>query len=383
MDDELARSAAAALGPGWSVALGERLRAGSQRSLVVRAVARRGDDERAVVLKLAVDGGPGGVREEAALRLLTRRGAPGVVPLLGVGDPAAGLPVLVLADLGAAPTLADALLGDDAAAATDALVRWASAVGRLQASTSDAGETYAAALAEASPLGPPAADSTREALADAVVALRRELPRLGVELTGAAADELRGIGEHLARTGTPRGLVPGDTCPDNAVLVGGDDAGAPEGIRLLDLEGAEHRHVVWEAAYLLLPWPSCWCSWRLPGPAVDAALAAWRAAVTPAVPPGCSDVELSADLDAAVVAWTAVSAGWFLPAALGDDPGPTDTAKEGLVPRRRALLQHRTRVAAERAGTAWPALAGWAEQLHAAAVDAWGDRPLDVAPAYR
>ena len=33
---------------------------------------------------------------------------------------------------------------------------------------------------------------------------------------------------------------------------------------LVDFEGAEWRHVAWDVAYLRVPWPTCWCSWRMP-----------------------------------------------------------------------------------------------------------------------
>ncbi|MBC3761873.1 hypothetical protein ACUN7V_03165 [Quadrisphaera oryzae] len=376
--ERLARSAARALGLAGGVVLGEEL-GGSQRSLVLRATA----DGRPVVLKLPLTDPEAAAREEAALRVAAGTSAPGVVPLLGVGDDPL---VLVLDDLGAAPTLADRLLGADPAAATDALVAWGSAVGRLQAATAGARPAFESALAQASPLGAPDAQGVRDGVTDAVAVLRRELPRLGesAALDDAAADELTALVDHLERDGAPRGLVPGDTCPDNALLVGRGE-GAPDGVRLLDFEGAAHRHVAWEAAYLALPWPSCWCSWRLPEPAVEAALAAWREAVAPAVPASCSAADLAADVDAAVVAWTAVTAAWFLPSALDGDHGTPDPARDHLVPRRRALLQHRSRVAAGRAaeGGAWPALADWCERLHAAAVSAWGERPLALAPAYR
>ena len=374
----LAASAARALGLPEGVVLGEEL-GGSSRSLVVRADAAGCP----VVLKLPLTDAEAAAREAAALQVLGRRAVPGVVPLLGVGDDP---PVLVLADLGAVPTLADRLLGDDPAAATEALAAWGSAVGRLQAATSDARSEFEAVLAESSPLGAPDVEGVRDAVDGAVTVLRRELPRLSddADLDTASADELAALVDQLCRPDAPRGMVPGDTCPDNALLVD-TSAGAPDGVRLIDFEGAAHRHVAWEAAYLALPWPSCWCSWRLPEDAVDAALDAWREAVAPAVPATCSSADLAADVDAAVVAWTVVSAAWFLPTALDGDHGAPDPSRDHLVPRRRALLQHRSRVAAQRAtaGGAWPALAEWCERLHAAAVSAWSERPLDLAPAYR
>ena len=52
-------------------------------------------------------------------------------------------------------------------------------------------------------------------------------------------------------------FTPGDTCPDNDVQVA-------DGLVLIDFEDAQWRHVVWDVAYLTVPFPSCWCSWRLP-----------------------------------------------------------------------------------------------------------------------
>lgn len=114
-------------------------------------------------------------------------------------------------------------------------------------------------MAALPPLGAPAVDTSREAVAEACAVLARDLPRLGVRASDNALAELRDLAVTLDVTarGAPGGLVPGDTCPSNAV----DSENGPV---LLDFEAAEYRHVAWEAAYLTVPWPSCWCSWRLP-----------------------------------------------------------------------------------------------------------------------
>lgn len=139
-------------------------------------------------------------------------------------------PLLVLADGGSGPTLADRMLGDGPAAAE-------------------------AALAEAA----------------AAAVLARDLPRLGITVPVPAVEELRGVAASLdvSAPGSAGALVPGDTCPSNALEADG-------GIVLLDFEAAEHRHIAWEAAYLLVPWPSCWCSWRLPAEVTARALQAWQ-----------------------------------------------------------------------------------------------------------
>ena len=266
-DAELAAAAVAALGAA-DVTLGEQLR-GSERAVVRRAVARDVEGrEQPVVLKAAGPAGTSGVREEAALAMIAAHGVPGVVPLLArSADP----PLLVIADLGRGPTLADRLLGDDPVAAKTALVDWASTLGGLQAATAGLRGAFEAGLGELSPLGAPPADTSEETIKEAARTLADELPRLGVVPSGAALDELRGVAAQLdvSADGAPGGLAPGDTCPDNAVETA-------DGTVLLDLEWAEYRHVAWEAAYLTVPFPSCWCSWRLPEEVALRALAAWR-----------------------------------------------------------------------------------------------------------
>jgi len=233
--------AAAGQALGTGLTGGEALGGGSSRSLVLRATA----GDRPVVLKAPLGSGAGPVRELAALRLLS--GVPGVVRLLAEShDP----PVLVLEDLGPGPSLADALLGDDPAAAQEALDRWAGTLGTVQAASTGLGDAFAAGLAELSPLGAPPADSSADTLAETAGALARQLPRLGLQPSAQALDELRAIGP-----AGPGVLTPGDTCPDNNVAT-------PTGYALIDFEAAEFRHPAWEAAYLRVPWPTCWSPGR-------------------------------------------------------------------------------------------------------------------------
>lgn len=92
---------------------------GSRRTVVLRAVARGADGaERRVVLKAAVGSSETGVREQAALAVLRDAGVDAAVPLLTAADEP---PLLVLADLGAGPTLADRLTADIADAAAQAM----------------------------------------------------------------------------------------------------------------------------------------------------------------------------------------------------------------------------------------------------------------------
>jgi hypothetical protein len=340
---------------------------GSDRSSVLRARVLTGGEDVPVVLKAPTGSGLGAAREEAALRLAARLGLPGPVRLLAASaDP----PLLVLADAGPWPTLADHLLAPDAAAAEAALLRWAAAIGTLQAASAGCRAAFEQELAALSPFGAPPADTTPDDLAGAAAALARDLPRLGVTPPAAALDELRAVCDDLVTPAS--GLVPGDTCPDNAV-------DAPNGVVLLDLEAACHRHVAWEGAYLTVPWPTCWCSWRLPDAVAARAVARWREALGPVA----TGPAFGADLDRTTLAWAFLSTAWLLPAALDGDPPPRNPALLGRTPTRRATIQHRLARAASLVTPVLPALRELADEVHAAAVVAWGRRELEPAPAFR
>ncbi|ONH32579.1 hypothetical protein [Pseudofrankia asymbiotica] len=378
MSDEATRRAVeAALEPLLGVVdvtVGERL-PGSDRNRVLRVVAQGRDGRpHRLVVKTAVDAGDGAARAEAALRLLTARAVPGAVRLVAAGsDPV----LLVLDDLGPGPTLADRLLGAAPRAAETSLLAWAGALGSFHAGTTGLRDAFAEHLAALSPLGAPSLDTSAETVGQTAAVLRRVLPRLDVDANPAAWDELGAIAADLdvSRPGRPGAMTPGDICPDNAI----DTADGPV---LIDFEGAEYRHVAWDAAYLRVPWPSCWCGWLLPAPLAAAALERWRAAVAPTLPV-VRTAPFDIDLARAAVAWVFISAGWFLEEALDGDRRPADPARHAIVPTRRALLQHRLRWAAEQTDAPLPALRHLAAVLHAATLRQWGPVPLPLAPAFR
>lgn len=129
------------------------------------------------------------------------------------------------------------------------MLAWAASLGSLQAATVGLRQSFLDELTAFSSWGAPPLDTMSETLMEAATVPARELPRLGVAAPSSAIEELRDVALELdmADSGRPGGLVPGDTCPSNAIET--DD-----GLVLLDFEGAEYRHVAWEAAYLTVPW---------------------------------------------------------------------------------------------------------------------------------
>jgi hypothetical protein len=204
---------------------------------------------------------------------------------------------------------------------------------------------------------------------DGIRLLNRNLPRIGLTLSEDAVEALRALAESIDG---PVALSPADTCPDNNVET-------PDGLVLVDFESATMRPVAWDLAYLVVPWPSCWCAWRLPEGVAADALGAWCAA---------SNLPISTvDIARAVVAWALVTTGWFLGGALDGVPGMGLGDRAG--PPRRALLLHRlglltgavrTKLAPV-ADLVDPVLGNLASQLRRTLVHEWGEQALPLPPA--
>ncbi|WP_416952851.1 phosphotransferase family protein [Nocardioides sp. T5] len=300
-----------------------------------------------------------GRRERAALVALG--GAAGTPSLLAESDDPAFVVMSVVEGEG---SVADALLGSDAGVAHGAVVRWAQALGAVHAAGSPEVRTsFADALAERGPDLP--ARSLADDFAAAAEMYAAALDDLGLPPHTRALDELRALPAALADD-DHEVLSPADTCPDNNV-VGADR------VRLIDFEHAELRHRAWDVAYLLAPWPSCWCAWTLPHEVAEAGIAAYCAAVGEAVRPQ----QLTRDLEVATLGWQAMTPAWFLAGALEDD----DAGAGPRRPARRAFVLHRLDAVAS--STSNPHLAALGGDLAATLRGRWGDVRLEAAPAFR
>jgi hypothetical protein len=316
------------------------------------------------------------VREPAALRLLTASGSDLAPRLLTV---AGAPPLVVLADLGAgAPSLADALMGDDAAQAEGLVLAWAEVMARLHVTTSGCGEDFAAALAaEADRLGQetPPTDDMPQALDRAATALAGLLPSLGVEPKTDALELVRRLDDLFGGGSACRALTPSDACPDNNMLT-------EKGLVLLDFEGAQVRHLAWDAAYLTMPWPSCWCSWALPDDLATRALAQWRRGVSSSVS-HVATTGFDSDLAVAEAGWAMISTAWFLERAMHDAAQQVPQVTDGQDPDRRAVLLRRLGLLARTTDDRLAPLRDLADEIQKAALASWGESPLALAPAFR
>lgn len=207
--------------------------------------------------------------ELAALDYLNGMPVPVAPRLLGA-DARAGL--LLMEDLGDGATLADSLMAAGRERVQAELIAYARALGSLHAwSMSHAGE--AAGLRARHGQGDEAGPRWRDAVQRGKEPFLAAAATLGVASHGVAEE----IGQvHRMIVGTSYlGLVHGDPCPDNVRLIDGS-------CRIVDYEYAGWGPVAYDAAYLLAPFPSCWCFGRLPAEAAGPAVEAYRASLAAA-----------------------------------------------------------------------------------------------------
>jgi hypothetical protein len=248
---------------------------GSERSVVVRAKVSASPFSlpRTLVLKRYLE--PEGelcdsfVREAASYQLFTALAPEDrMCPELFAHD--ADSRLVVLEDLGRVPTLADKLLGDDARAAERALLSWARSLGRLHGTTAGREADFDALQRRLT------VPETKDPLSDDGPQALRELPGLLAEELGIdTPDAVRAAADRsgsLLEDGRHRSFSPSDSCPDNNMIT-------DRGVRFLDFEGGCVRNAIFDAAYLSVPFPSCWCPFALPRGMADAMLAAWRSEV--------------------------------------------------------------------------------------------------------
>jgi hypothetical protein len=249
--------------------------------------------------------------------------------------------VLVLEDLGDEPTLADKLLGEDSRAAEQALVSFARSLGRLHATTASR-EAGFDALMRRFNARPPV-----DSLAVDCLAALEGVPDLLAAVLGVPTAE--GFGAVVARArwllhrGRHRAFSTAALCPDNNLMTG-------KGVRFVDFKGGCVREVLLDAAYLRVPFPSCWCTFALPAGMSEAMVAAWRAEVAKVWPELVDDAVLMPRLLDAQLLWVWLSTWRLLPRQHERDR-VTDTGQPA--PRRSELLLGR-----------WQRLAAEAELLH-------------------
>jgi hypothetical protein len=342
---------------------------GSDRSTVLRCERRGGGT---VVIKsypAAAEGWRGFAAEAAGLAFA---GPAGAGPRLLASD--ASVPLVVMSDLGAAPSLADLLLGESAeaaGAAAGALLSWARACGQLAVRTAGRQRELAAlqaAYPAASPVGARHWLHRRIESAPGLAAL------LGITPPPGLAGDLADVASILAPGGYEV-FSPGDICPDNNLMTA-------SGIRFVDFENAEFHSVFLDAAYLRMPFSTCWCVSRLPAELAAAAELAYRAEVSAVFGELADDAVWQAGVVRAMAAWTIHAMTYLLDRSVTADRPMNQFVPQA--PSGRQLLRYRWQMLGRelQAAGALPALAALMRSL-LAATDHWDVPDLPVYPAFR
>jgi Ser/Thr protein kinase RdoA (MazF antagonist) len=274
-----------------------------ERSHVVRLGAAAG---RTAVLKRERKHGrswPTFDMEAAVLDYLNAMPVP-VAPRLFGTDADAG--ILIMEDLGEGSSLADSLLAGPRDRVQADLVAYGRALGSLHAWSMGHPGGLAGLRAK---LAPGAAPETKW-----LEVIRRHGPvflsaaaSLGVAVDGVA-EEIDQIVAMVSGTGYA-GLVHGDACPDNVRITGGN-------CRIFDFETSGWGTVAFDAAYLVAPFPSCWCFAALPAEVAGAAVDAYEARLAEA---GVTLGPDWADLITAALAGLIVTRAPLLAGALKED----------------------------------------------------------------
>lgn len=300
----------------------------------------------------------GFLRERAGLRYL-----PGTPALLAEDAPNT---TLVMEDVGAAPTLADLLVGDDPGAAWAACLRWARALGAHVVADPEVLQQFRADLG-------PAEETNRRLMAALPGAGLDAMVDWGVRHAEAARAEISEAFTGLLGESTREVISAGDTCPDNAVLT-------EPAVRFLDTEGTAVHPVAIDAAYALQPFSSCWCVFTPPSGLREAMLAEFTAGASGQLPQLATDPHWPAQVRGAVVIFTVVSAAWLLPSAR------TKVASIGpagaLAPNHRQLLVSRWRQVIAEAADDFPDTAAAADEAITRALREWGGNGALNLPGY-
>jgi len=319
---------------------------GSPSSVIVK-LPRPGDSDRVLFFT-----------EWACLQLLTELSPGPPAPRLVCGNVDEGF--LIMEDLGSGERLDGALLGSDAARATQMLIGLFETVGHMHAATAGRRARFEAILQEHGVKRPQHDPHRRQ------TAIRDALDRLALRPHQTFFDELAEIGGR-ADSAEVEALIHGDPCPDNCQWVGGR-------VRLLDFEHGRFGNVFSDGCYPLIHFPTCWCMGRLPDDVVQRTVQAYRHAL------GWHKEDFDRGMtDASILwAWTTF-AGWHMPQVLSQDH------EWGLATvRQRILLRFRLVVDMLERQERYPGIGETTRRIHEILSARWRDvADIPLYPAFR
>jgi aminoglycoside/choline kinase family phosphotransferase len=284
---------------------------GASRSIIIKATRAANYDPAA---ENAYETS-GLVREWAASTILAGRTGG-----LLAADIAQG--VLVFEDYGEErETLVQPLLHGSADDAERALTAYAVALAGMHSRTVGCRDDHAAIIRTGLPNAriPPAGDGW----------IDRE-PRKVMSVLGGHIpdDELTLMAQRVMSPGPWQVLLHRDACPDNVLMMADGTA------KLIDFEFSSPGHVLLDAAYWRMGFPTCWCAGRVPDAVSQRIDRAYREALADAVPAVADDEVFRRESAIVTVIWLFGCLAWLLEDALKAD------GKWGISTGRSRILHY-------------------------------------------
>jgi hypothetical protein len=268
---------------------------------------------------------------------------PPLVPALYGGSRETGL--VVLEDVPSSVRLDHLLLGTDREAAQAGLLAYAEVHGRLHAL---AAERHAEYLRTRRRLGAAESVNPYYTYRWLPAALHAVTTLLDARILPGAGDELDLVANELVHPGPFLTLVQSDAAPDNILYDGAT-------WRMIDFEGAHYTHALLEGAYCRMPFPTCWCVYRLPAALVERMEAVYRAELARGCPAAVDDRQFYRGVVGACVAWALNFHHMIRPL---EKMLEQDRALVALTDRQRFLLYLHAAISAAETFDHLPAVAG-------------------------
>jgi hypothetical protein len=288
------------------------------------------------------------------------------------GNRVAGL--IVLQDLGSeGKSLADWMLAEDRPALLAALRSYAASLGRLHAETIGKEGLFSQIRREIGGKEIIREKDGAKLLRESVPGFRDLCALVGETIPVQFDAEIEKIRRVVDEPGPFFAFTPGDTCPDNHRLTETPYA------RFFDFEFAGFSHALLTAAYIYLPFPTCWCVNRLPEEAVAMMESEYRKELSSQCPAASEDDVFYPQILSARAFWTITTLSWGKGAVEGED----DTWGISTIRQRNLLRLDTFANAAEKIGE-FPALSDLSRRLAAKLRARWHlAEEMPLYPAFR
>ncbi len=278
--------------------------------------------------------------------------------------------IVIMEDMGRDHrSLVQPLLEGDAASAEQALLRLFARLGQMHANTIGQAATFDKLLNAIQPKLLLRATAAEEQAW--LVEVRARLESVVTPEPGFW-QEVEAMETNIATPGPFTAYIHGDPCPDNVFYTG-------ETVRLIDFGRGRFDHVLLDALYPRMMFPSCWCANRLPDDVIMRVETAYRTELAQQCPQAQEDRLFSKAMVEGCAYWLIETLDWQLRNALPTDkPWGISTFRARILARLEAFV-----AVAEEFGHL-PAMRGTASRLIELLMKRWPETEiLPLYPAFR